>query len=120
MVASIILTRDFVYVSDEGKLPSRKGVDFDKDLLTNLVRGNVVSKKGYAMLPPSIKENVFNTSGSVVQPQFPVTIPEIAAVSDILLVVRSSELGGGDSKVFRFDNFKLMLKQRDIELWERI
>ena len=117
MISTILLTKDDQYLID-GRLPSRPS--FDKGLLTGLAKGLTVSKKGYEMLPPSIKENVFNTSGSVAQPQFPVTIPEIAAVSDILLVVRSSELGGGDSKVFRFDNFKLMLKQRDIELWERI
>ena len=116
MIATILLTKDNQYLI-EGRLPKRP--DFDKDLLTGLAKGLTVSKKGYAMLPNSIKREVFNPNRNVAQPQYPVTIPEIDGLSDILLVVRSLEIGGSDSKVFRLDNFELMLKQRDIELWIR-
>ena len=115
MIASIILTRDNVYVSEDGKLPSRRGVDFDKELLTGLARGNTVSKKGYMMLPNSIKKEVHCDGRELT---YPVTVPEIDAFADILLVVWSRELIRGKS--FRFDNFELLKDQRDISIYKRI
>jgi len=48
-----------------------------------------------------------------------VTIPEIAKYSDVLLVNRSSEnLEGG--KKFRLDNFKLLTKQGQLEIWLKV
>ena len=82
MIASLLLTKDNVYVKEDGTLPLRP--DFDKDLLTGLAKGLTVSKKGYEMLPNSIKKEVFCYSGNVVQPQYPVTIPEIEEWADIL------------------------------------
>ena len=114
MIATLNLTRDNVYVMENGDLPSRQM--YDKDLLTGLAKGLTVSKAGYDMLPKSIKKEVyhFNTTQ---EPQFPVTIKEIDALADIIIVVWSNEIGRG--KEFRFDSFELMLKQRDISLYRR-
>jgi len=112
MIATLLLTKDNVYVGETGKLPMRP--EFDKDLLTGLAKGLAVSKAGYDMLPNSIKREVFCDQR---EPTFPVTVKEIDALADIILVVRSNELCRG--KEFRFDNFELMLRQRDIELWRR-
>ena len=116
MIATILLTKDDQYLI-EGRLPTRP--DYDKDLLTGLARGMIVSKKGFDMVPNSIKREVHCPVGISKEPNFPITIPEISGLADILLVVRSLEIGGSDSKVFRFDNFELLLKQREIELWKR-
>jgi len=112
MIATLLLTKDNVYVKEDGSLPMRP--KFDKALLTGLVRGLSVSKNGYDMLPNSIKKEVFSDTR---QPTFPITIPEISGLADILIVVRSNELCRG--KEFRFDNFELLLRQRDIELYIR-
>ncbi len=115
MIGSLILTRDNVYVSEEGKTPSRKGVEFDKELLTGLVRGCCVSKKGYMMLPNSIKSEVHCDGRELT---YPITVPEIEAFADILIVVWSNELVRGKS--FRFTNFELLKDQRDISIYKRI
>ena len=117
MIATLLLTKDDQYLI-EGRLPKRP--DFDKELLAGLAKGLTVSASGYKMLPPSMKKDVFSPIGNRVVPTYPVTIPEIDGLSDILLVVRSLEIGSSNSKVFRFDNFELMLKQREIELWKRV
>ena len=114
MIASLLLTKNNVYVKEDGTLPLRP--DFDKDLLTGLAKGLTVSKAGYDMLPKSIKKEVYHFQTNQ-QPAFPVTINEIDALADILIVVWSNEIGRG--KVFRFDNFEPLLKQRDISLYIR-
>jgi len=116
MITTLLLTKNDQYLI-EGRLPKRP--DFDKDLLAGLAKGLTVSKKGYDMLPNSIKKEVHCPIGISKEPNFPITIPEISGLADILLVVRSLEIGGSDSKVFRFDNFELLLKQRDIEIYMR-
>ena len=112
MISTILLTQENVYVKEDGTLPSRPS--HDKSILSNMLKGHTVTKKGFAMLPNSMKKDVFCDERS---PSFPVTVPEIEALSDIILVVRSIELCRG--KVFRLDSFELLLKNRDIELWIR-
>jgi len=116
MIATILLTKDDQYLV-KGRLPRRP--DYDKELLTGLAVGMIVSKAGFDMLPNSIKREVHCPVGMSKEPNFPITIKEIDGLADILLVVRSLEISGSDSKVFRFDNFELLLKQREIELWKR-
>jgi hypothetical protein len=53
-IGTILLTEDNCYVDDRKQLPHRP--TWDKEWLTTLVKLNTVSKKGYAMLPPSIQE----------------------------------------------------------------
>ena len=115
MIASLILTKDNMYVDSEGNLPSRSCVKFDKDLLKGMVKGLNVSKKGFATLPNSIKSEVFCDGR---EPTAAITIPEISALSDILLVVKSCEVFTS-GKVFRLDNFELIYKSKDVDLYKR-
>ena len=113
MIATLLLTKDNVYVSEDGKLPVRP--KFDKDLLTGLAKGLVVSKAGYDMLPSSIKSEVFCDQR---ESTFPVTIKEIDGLTDLLIVSRSDEYIV-EGKEFRLDNFTLLVKQPSIEIYKR-
>jgi len=115
VVSTILLTSDNFYINEDGSLPMRP--DFDKTLLTALAKNNIVSNEGYNMLPPSIK-SVVKTSNEQQEPEFPITIREINAFTDLLIIVRSNELIIG-GKQFRLDNFELLVKDRKIELWRR-
>lgn len=112
LVGTILLTKDNVYVREDGKLPMRP--EYDKQLLLDLCTGNRVSDKAYLMLPPSIRA-VVEIDNKV--PSVPITIKELAE-ADLLIVSRSLELCRG--KEFRLDKFKLVLRDRKIELWRRI
>lgn len=111
MIGTILLTCDNQYITNDGKLPDRP--DYDKDMLRAMSNGNTVSPAGSKMLPPSIRGLV---SMSEVY-NFPVTIRELAK-ADILLVNRSTSTFDG-GKVFRLDNFRCIVKEKQIELWIR-
>lgn len=111
VVGTILLTKADKYVDASGNLPKRPS--FDKVLLTSLCKNQRVSDEGYSMLPLSIQKIV--TVDSTIT--MPITIAEIAK-SDLLIVSRSQEeINAG--KVFRFDNFKCLVKDRKVELWIR-
>ena len=114
IVSTILLSTNNCYVDRQGKLPERPS--FDKELLTTICSGQVVSKVGYKMLPPSIKDKVIMTEQ--VEPEVGITISEIDGLTDLLLVVRSKQecLGG---KEFRFTNFECIIKDTQIEIWKR-
>jgi len=109
IVGTILLTKDNVYVKDDGSLPIRPA--WDKELLKGLIDGGRVSDKAYAMLPPSMRKLV---EVDTKLPNIPITIKELAN-ADLLIVSRSLELCRG--KKFRFENFRLLLKDRKVELW---
>lgn len=111
-VGTILLTKDNVYIRDDGKLPLRP--DFDKELLMDICRGGRVSAYGYVMLPLSIRE-VVELDDKVYN--VPITIRELAE-ADLLIVSRSHELCRG--KEFRLNKHKLILRDRKIELWRKI
>jgi hypothetical protein len=113
VVSTINLTYDNVYVNKDGKLPTRSS--FDKELLTALCKNQIVSTKAYNMLPGSIRRDV--TSTHKVEPTIGITIDEIDGLTDLLIVVRSIDDCKG--KKFRFDRFRLITKQGEIELWIR-
>jgi len=114
IVGTILLTADRQYVIDEGRLPVRG--NWDKELLTTLAKGNTVSQKGYEMLPPSIQDVVHITSG---EPTFPVTIPEIDSLSDLLIVSHSYEISTV-GKEFDLDrSFELLTVGKKTSLWKR-
>ena len=115
IVGTILLTSDRQYVvGPESTLPARGS--WDKELLTTLAKGNLVSEKGYKMLPPSIRQLVSVTAG---EPSFPVTIPEIGALSDILIVSHSNEISPV-GKVFDLDrSFKLLTVGKKTSIWRR-
>ena len=112
LVGTILLTKDNVYVRDDGRLPMRP--EHDKQFLKDLCTGGRVSDKAYMMLPLSIRE-VVEIDNKV--PSVPITIKELAE-ADLLIVSRSYELCRG--KEFRLDKFRLILRDRKIELWKRI
>jgi len=114
IVGTILLTADRQYVIDEGRLPLRGS--WDKELLTTLATDQQVSYEGYEMLPPSIREVTSRTEG---EPTFPVTIPEIDALSDILIVSHSYEVST-IGKVFDLDrSFKLLTVGKKTSIWVR-
>ena len=112
LVGTILLTKDNVYVKEDGKLPLRP--EHDKELLKDICYNGRVSTRAYSMLPPSIQK-VVETDDNVLS--VPITIRELAE-ADLLIVSRSFELCRG--KEFRLDNFKLILRDRKIELWRKI
>jgi len=111
MISTILLSLDNCYVDTNGDLPTRPS--FDKELLNGICKNQSVSPDGFKMLPPSIQKNV-NVSNAYT---LGITIPEIND-SDIILVIRNDELLNG--KKFRFDNFKLLVKESQLELWGKV
>ncbi len=116
IVSTILLTDDNYYVDSNNELPSRNGVEFDKELLISTLKGKVVSYAGYKMLPPSIKDLI--TPSDLIEPEAAITVPEIDGLSDLLIVTRSREIIVS-GKQFRFDRFERIVKQKDIEIWRR-
>ena len=110
IVATLLLDLNDNYVLNDGSLPKRP--QWDKALLKTFVAGESLSKAGYDMLPRSMQSIV-----TIDEPTFTVTIPEIDASADILLVSRSYTKGKG--KQFKFDNFKQVLKTGQLEIWRR-
>ena len=114
VVSTILLTRDNKYVKEDGSLPKRP--NFDKKLLTELVRGQIISPEAIEMLPASITNVAVWNNRS--EPTIGITIPEIDALTDLLIVSRSNEtiLGG---KTFRLDNFNLIVTTPHLDLYKR-
>lgn len=110
VVGTILLTKGNVYVDANGNLPKRPS--FDKALLGSLLQSNSVSEEGYMLLPDSLKKLCYVGK----EYNMPVTIKELDK-ADLLIVSRSVDTVSG--KVFRFDNFKCILKDRKVELWIR-
>ncbi len=114
IIGTILLTDKNQYIiGEDNHLPDRP--NFDKAWLTALAKNQVVSYKGYKMLPSSIKKEV-NCDGRKIE--LPITIPEINDLCDILIVIRSLEINE-IGKIFRFDNFTQIIKDRKIEIWIR-
>ena len=113
IVATILLDPEDKYVCENDRLPTRPL--YDKELFSSLVNLETVSKKGYSLLPPSIRSTV--DVSDEIEP-YPVSIDEIDALTDILIVSRSNH-NCKEGKVFRLDKFKLILKRDTIEIWRR-
>ena len=114
IVGTILLDENDCYTYDNDKLPGRP--TFDKELLTFLAKDQAISHEGYQTLPLSIKRVISGITYG--EPTFPVTIPEIDGLSDLLIVSRGYK-NGENGKKFRFDKFELITTQREIELWKR-
>jgi len=113
MINTILLDPNDNYVDNNGNLPKRP--DYDKKLLKAFTLNQTVTQNGYDGLPPSMRKFLTVTE-DLKEITMAVTIPEIAKYSDVLLVNRSSEnLENG--KKFRLDNFKLLTKQGQLEIW---
>ena len=113
--STILLDEEDRYICDDG-LPHRQ--TWDKGLLKEIVRGETISEEASRMLPKSIVAVAYDITDEV-EPSTGITIEEISALSDILIVSRSSKPCEGGKK-FRFDNFKRIVKQPHLEIWRRI
>lgn len=113
VVGTILLSKTNEYLTHEGKLPLRP--KHDKALLGGLIEGHRVSEDGYKLLPPSLQALCWVNTGNYAET--PITIRELNEC-ELLIVSRSTTdtVGGRE---FRLDNFKLLLKDRKIELWIR-
>ena len=111
-VATMLLDLDDKYVDADGNLPNMRP-QWDKEFLRSLVSVNVVSYKGYCLLPPSM-------SGAMIDEEYtlPLTVPEIDETADMLIVVRAYSLTQGGKK-FRLDDFKQVVKSGQLEIWFR-
>ena len=114
--STILLDENDNYLCD-GKLPERRM--WDKELLKSIVDGEIISKQAAELLPKSIKETAKDITNEV-QPTVGITIEEISALSDILIVVRSGAVCKDNFKKFRFTNFKRILREFNLEIWKRI
>jgi hypothetical protein len=116
MINTILLSKNGCYVDENGNLPSRENVPWDKELLKAFCQNQIVSGKGFNSLPPSMRKIVKKQNIHDEEITMAVTIPEIANYSDVLLISRSSEfLENG--KEFRLDKFQCLIKNKDIEIW---
>ena len=116
VVSSILLSRNGCYVDEDGNLPPRPS--FDKAFLAALVRGQHISDSAYLMLPSSMRDTTFSATNAGVEPEIGITIPEIAGLTDLLIVVRNSQnLSSG--KKFRLDAFDLIVSFEHIEIYRR-
>ena len=112
-ISTILLDINNRYVDDEGNLPNR--TSWDKKWLAALVEKSTVSKEGFNMLPLGMQKTTSITHG---EPELPITIPEINGLTDILIVIRSY-IPLTKGKKFRLDNFELIGKSGQIELWKK-
>jgi len=111
--ATLLLDENDHYVYDNGNLPNR--TQWDKKLLSNIINKELVTNAGMELLPPSLQEKVRLTQGV---PTVPITVPEIEALADILIITRVASTGQPGKK-FRLDNFIPILKEQRIEVWRR-
>jgi hypothetical protein len=111
MISTILLSQNDCYVSEDGKLPKRP--IFDKELLNAFVKNQKVSKKGLNSLPPSMQKNLTIVENENIT--IGITIPEIAS-SNVIIIIRSDEILE-NGKIFRLDNFNLLVKTNKIEIW---
>ncbi len=114
IIATILLDEQDKYVYADDTLPAR--TTWDKKLLGTFINRQKVSKQGYDMLPPSLQKTV--EQAKFFEEPYPITVPEIDALADILVVTRSTSrsLAG---KIFRMDKFEPVLKSQGIEIWKR-
>ena len=114
IIGTLLLTENDYYIDDRKNLPRR--TTWDKALLTSLVSMNTITHKGYMLLPPSIQEvaTIHNSD-----PSMAVTIKEVDALADLLMITRSARLTRGGKK-FKFTHFKCILKEPRFEIWKRI
>ena len=110
MIGSLLLTTSDEYLTAKGRLPDRPALD--KLLLTELCRNKIVSKRGYEMLPPSIRR-VCKVGKKY---DMPITIKEIAKC-ELLIISRSPMSTTGLGLQFKLHKFKLIIKDTKCELW---
>ena len=111
-VATLLLDKNDNYVYADGSLPTR--TTWDKELLKTFIQFGLISKEGYDLLPPSLQKV---STRALSKPSTPITIKEIATLSDILIITRSKDERKG--KRFRLDEFEPVAKEQRLEIWRR-
>ena len=115
IVGTILLDSEDKYTDEVGNMPTSPAMN--KVWLKALVKDEIISTQAYGILPKSISK-VAKAVTNETEPTTPITIEEIDALSDILIVVRSLSLLENGKK-FRFDNFSPVFKTELIEIWVR-
>jgi len=110
-IGLILLDETDRYVYENGELPIRPL--WDKRLLREYLRGEVVSHEAYTDMPVSLKKVC--TPGDDYTIAF--KIKEIAEC-DVIVVIRG-ESRGLPGKEFRFTSYKLLVKGNAVEVWIR-
>ena len=110
-LGTLILDQFDNYVYEDGSLPPR--TTWDKDWLAFLVSKNIVTDEGRGSLPPSMIK-LCNVSTC---PTLAVTIPEIGALADVIIVTRVIKVDSKPFKRFRFDGFECLVKANILEVW---
>lgn len=118
MTNTILLDPNDNYVDTNGKLPSRDSIPYDKEFLKAFTLNQTVTQKGYDGLPPSMRK-FLTVTDDIREITMAVTIPEISKYSDLLIVNRSTEVLE-NGKRFRLDDFKLLTKQGQLEIYTRV
>ncbi len=113
IVSTILLDEKNTYVYEDGSLPIR--TQWDKELLSTFLLDENVSGEGFRMLPDSLGRKV---AGITPGEPYPITVPEIDGLTDILLVTRGQSKAKPGKK-FRFDKFTCILKEQRLEIWKR-
>jgi len=116
MINTILLSSNGCFVDENGNLPSRENIDYDKELLNAFCKNATVSQKSFNSVPPSMQKSLKIQKMYNDEITLALSIPEISELSDVLLVNRSSEILENGKK-FRFDNFNMLTKQGNIEIW---
>ena len=112
-ICTLLLDERDNYTYTNGKLPIRPL--WDKDLLKTFIKNETLSKEGHTMLPPSLKEGASITHS---KEPYPITVPEIDAIADILIITRGKSRGV-DGRKFRLTKFERILSTQGLEIWRR-
>ena len=113
--STILLSADGCYLCDN-ELPSR--IKGDKQFLRAMLTDEIISVRAYKLLPKSIRSVVKSVTNET-EPTTGVSIDEIDALTDILIVIRSGKKCEGDCKKFRMDKFELLIRSGQIEIYQR-
>ena len=110
----LLLNQKNVYLTATGLPESRPR--WDKEFLTNLVDGMKVtcSKETLVKLPKSITDKCYITTG--LDYDINLGISTFKDKVDLLIIVRTR--GEEDGKQFRLDDYKLILKKGELEIWK--
>lgn len=115
-VGIVLLSNDWYYISEEGKLPKRPS--FDKELITEIARNKIIlcSPNTHSTLPPSIKKSclaITNNPESKWDVNF--GIKTFSEQCDVFIVIKSKEdLKTG--KLFNFERIINLYKDHNKDL----
>jgi len=112
----LLLNKNNVYLTEDGKLPKRPR--WDKRFLLDLIEGQkvVCSKETLKTLPKSITDNAYFTTNPELDYDINFGIDTFHNNVDLLLIIRS--LGTENGRIFNLNKYKLILNKGGLELWK--